>query len=143
MKTTDLRVGNTVYFSADAGNTFQIGNITVDDLADFQNHPELCEKRFKPVLLTDPVLYKAKTTSGIFFLFDGEQELVVSSEPKVKLVVVRHYVVRKYWRNYPVFVPQLHNEYGDCVKLNPIEYLHELQNLVFALTGKEVKFYGI
>jgi hypothetical protein len=44
-----------------------------------------------------------------------------------------------YW--YPVYaqVPEMSHEDDQCVSLNRIQYVHELQNLFFALTGNELE----
>jgi len=125
MEATELRIGNYV--------TLYTGDTIVDDChqiiaEDFNEIKGLCLVGIKPITLTAEWLakfgfqkYKVPTNDWMLNnirIFSGHHEWWFGFELTI---------VNKQFKNEGVF---------DSVRL---DYVHQLQNLYFALTGKEIK----
>lgn len=118
MKASELRIGNWVEYHYPHDEEWDRLDITLEDLKDIEG--DLGEL-FRPLPLTE------KWLLGLGFeLLSGD------------------WVVAKN-KNSPEFT--IHNKKGDyrftpvwCVDYKPIKYVHQLQNLYYALTGEELTF---
>lgn len=135
MKASDLRLGN--YLIDEDGEIFKVCSIFLNhplykDCVFGENNLVSCIYTIKPISLTEEWLLKfgfIKDDNGNYWidLQTHYLELVSSNE---------HY--------YPVYVqvPEMSHEEEQRVSMNRIVYVHQLQNLYFALTGKELEQHG-
>ena len=142
MKANELRIGNLVsitceakkdvadtchldYLSELARDYFIIGNFSTDEINVFIGK-ELIEfslSEIEPIPLTAEWFEKCGGRIG------GEQVLFISM-PKIKAEL--HFEMKPYGN-----VVVLKSDFGEFVP-EDIKYVHQLQNLYFALTGEEL-----
>lgn len=122
MKATELRIGNLIEFCDELHsiNYVDIENLVFDELDD----------AYKPIQLVGEWLAKFGFKigrHGDFYidLFSGASYLSVM-------------FAQGYW--YPTIDQnaELSSERNQSVSINRIQYVHQLQNLYFALTGEEL-----
>ena len=82
----------------------------------------------EPIPLYHPILEKYRTAH--FFVLENDRHFKVDENALLRVV--------KQQFNGNVWIPVLICE-GNEIKLPPVEHLHQLQNLVFALSGKELE----
>jgi hypothetical protein len=127
MKNIELRIGNLVYYhiedSMDERKEYdEISTIDYDDLrilTEFKDNPE-----YKPIPLTQEWLLK----------FHSDDEIEISKRFPDEITIDDRFIFiweqgLKYW----YVVTAYHKEY-----LTKIEFVHEYQNFIFALTGEEL-----
>lgn len=110
LKATDFRVGNTIQY-IDVGQDWKDNKVTVDDIAWAASHNDSFNVRFRPILLTPMIMLKYGFRKCSCGGYDG-----------------------------PLHLRRYDNE--GVLRYNyttTILYLHQLQNLYFALTGEELK----
>jgi len=115
MKVNELRIGNYVYFH---GDVEEINMVDGFGVIGREEQPLCSIDEFEPIPLTEEWLLK--------FGFEKADEIYFI-EFGVYSMTIKEYEKGKYILN-----PETHFNYVD------IEYVHQLQNLYFALTGKEL-----
>ncbi len=120
MKATELRIGNTVNY-----DNKQV-TIAWEDLRELYLKPIRYKKLYKPILLTEEWLLKF----GFELKDNNLQDELLSTffYHKNNVVDVEFGEGKLYW----------HDNYTSIYHQD-ILYVHQLQNLYFALTGKELK----
>jgi hypothetical protein len=124
MNCKELRIGNYVCVTEKHPLKVKIINdedaimSTVSDNSPYITAASLLA--FKPIPLTEEWLLK--------FGFDRVNEK--EGNPfKKDFITIDYFSFRKGWCIFP----------GENISFNPINYVHQLQNLYFALTGEELK----
>jgi hypothetical protein len=118
MKSNELRIGN--YFLDDIGNDSQYEVITGKHIWDFDD--DTIDDYYKPLLLTEEWLLKF-----------GFKKL---SNEWLRLEVCKKWG-SLYWEALSGFRLTINS---NEIQLSHIKYIHQLQNLYFALTGEELKY---
>ena len=111
MNATELRIGNLVYCTQDHVNI----NITPSD---FQ-----IAGQFEPIPLTEEILLKCGAKLNNYLWHE------IKIKPFGNIVVEID--------NYKV-IAELVQERGYTLAYPPLDYVHQLQNLYFCLTGEEL-----
>lgn len=120
MEVNDVRVGNYVYGGAQM-KVYQVMNVHIADLITIQNGEEDLEclsDRVYPIELTDKLLEQIG-----YVRYDKHS--------------FRHPVYGDIFKVNDSYYP--YNTYGNFVIGNRIQGLHHLQNIVYALTGEEIR----
>ncbi len=118
MKVEHLRIGNMVYvLDEDFAKTSL--KVDLNDLCNIDCNPEL----YEPIPLDDEWLIKLGFKRS-------SEKLIYLSMPQIKSEI--HFEKHAYGN-----VIILHSNVGMFIP-NDIEYIHELQNLFFAITGEEL-----
>ena len=129
MKATDLRIGNIVEYYIEDSQTWERNIIDAQDLMVFEEKPDSFLKHHRPILLSSERLSKMKAQNGDI-LFDGNDFIRINESLDFSVELLSgEYLPNIYYASYD----------SDYNFLSPIKYLHELQNIVFALTGKEME----
>jgi len=113
MKASELRIGNYVYFH---GDVEEINMVDGDGLIGREEQPSCPIKEFEPIPLTEEWLLKFGFEERMFGWWSSVLFLRTAN------------------RNGYFYDWQKTNENAGT----NIEYVHQLQNLYFALTGKEL-----
>lgn len=132
MKATDLRIGNIVEYYIEDSQTWERNIIDAQDLMVFEEKPDSFLKHHRPVLLSSERL--SKMMYDDFVSFGDEKYKCFLDSTKNMFISVLFDPFEE--DRFNVFLEYSNNQ---VIMLNPIKYLHELQNLVFALTGKEME----
>lgn len=128
MKSTELRIGNLVDLGNRIGKVIDIGHLscTVVDLEETQDTLEDYE-RTQGIPLTEEWLER--------FGFTKSNNVAITIEYKLDDLFS---IWKKY--GYNVFYISQYNENDtQLINTTQIKEVHQLQNLYFALTGKELK----
>ena len=112
MKATELRVGNYVYY-ADKKTLLKINGGHI-----------LYPSQIYPIPLTEDILLKC----GFIEVFGVKKEYKIKINKKEDILVY----------NLIVEETSIWTDYGGFYLDNQINYIHQLQNLYFALTGNEL-----
>jgi hypothetical protein len=128
---TDLRIGNHLkYFIGEEGIDWDATKIDVQDLQWCEEKNENFNEVHKGIELTTTIL----VMSG--FTEDNHNRFTVWKDLQT------HYLEFIVMPDgfYPMYaqLPELSSEEEQRVALNRIKYVHELENLFFVLTGKEL-----
>ena len=126
MKATELRIGNEVFYE-ETEITLSISDLVVIDLANKQGY----EHKYKPIPLTEEWLLKF-----------GFEETYAKNCFKKRLFETEHFIYVTITKTHNILSigdRYISNEYIMVFVTNPIEYVHQLQNLFFALTGNELE----
>jgi len=128
---TDLRIGNHLkYFIGEEGIDWDATKIDVQDLQWCEDKNENFNEVHKGIELTTTIL----VMSG--FTEDNHNRFTVWKDLQT------HYLEFIVMPDgfYPMYaqLPELSSEEEQRVALNRIKYVHELENLFFVLTGKEL-----
>ena len=119
MKAIELRIGNSIIYNG--GLPEDVDEITIVEIADIvwlqQNNYEF-NKYHKPIPLTEEWLLR--------FGFERNDNYKIKEFVRGDMIIYTYNKVNK-----EVY-------YGICVEVK-IKYIHQLQNLYFALTGRELK----
>lgn len=131
MKANELRIGNWVKFE---GNFYQINSINDNDttveLGDGYWHlPGRYHIRYiKPIKLTEQ------------WLINANMKLVDKFSNQRYLRLKKHkFDISKITFSHVERLVRLESGYKGTILIPHIKYVHQLQNLYFALTGKELK----
>ena len=116
MKATELRIGNLVHIEEDRGGKTRLRELKI--LADMLAHEHVVGW-IHPIPLTEEWPEK-------FGLVERDSPIVINN--------VWNYTVEYYKNKVRI---RLRNVDRSIIKDN-IKYVHQLQNLIFALTGKEL-----
>lgn len=129
MKANELRIGNLVNYhivdSLDERKEWdEVSIIDADDIKILDENPD--DESYSPIPLTGEILLKCcfkKTEEGYESIINGFR-------------ICLSYGKYLMWCHYD---DKLYLSIDDCYGIgSPIEYLHQLQNLVFVLTGEEL-----
>lgn len=111
----ELRIGNYVVDNFDVHKPYQLTKISLDDFVAISNG---CNS-YQPIPLTEEILLKCGfEENGQYLAFKN----------------IRLYIYHSRFNSeYFIF------DFGMMEKFTEIQYLHQLQNLYFALTGEELE----
>lgn len=130
MKANELRIGNLVKHDSFIGFIVSIYKDGV--IVDFTKNPFKIDgyASIQPIPLTEEWLVKL----GFERDKTGDLSIMINS-----IDTHLFFVVTKDWF-YPSLIsePEYSNTTPSCIGLNRIQYVHQLQNLYFALTGEEL-----
>jgi hypothetical protein len=130
---TDLRIGNHLqYFIGYGGSDWENTKIDWQDLKWCEENNENFNEVHKAIPITEGILWANKFECG-----EGGWWMNAANNLRphyLKLI----YTVDDGW--YPIYIeqPEMSSESEQMVSLRKIEYIHELENLFFVLTGKEL-----
>jgi hypothetical protein len=133
IKAHELRIGNHVYLTNDNGETY-IDQIDAIDIYDCWVSPEKFNQSRKFIPITEELLVKA----GFKVLESSVcKQFYIGINP-----VTKDWLLDLVWLEKPELigapnVPFYRNGYHE------IHFVHQLQNLYFALTGEELIFEGL
>ena len=128
IKTNELRIGNFVSinngFEMLVHSIFQNDTVYLDFIPPLINEADVWEEDYKDLIaipLTEEWLLKAG--------FKKTRDMFINSKPKM-------------YKIFRLSLRLMANEYTFCYEnsFRKIEYVHQLQNLYFALTGEELVF---
>lgn len=131
----DLRLGNAFEYLIEdkiEGNQWILNIIDAEDISTSVYHPETFSKHYRPIHLTPEILEKcgfeldhANSCYEVGVYRNGKGNgLSIENEISKKTVIVKQ-----------------HGAFNTSMIIhNSIRYLHQLQNLYFALTGEELTF---
>jgi len=131
MNIKELRIGNYVHYGYDVKVTeldvygAGIMDLNDDEASHFYSNKEL----LKPILLTEEWLLKF-----------GFENVDYGFTKKILTVSTLQLIWGDGWI-YPQIIEEaeMNSETIDVVSLNRIEFVHQLQNLYFTITGEELK----
>ena len=133
MKANELRIGNLVDLGNRIAKIIEISNLScvVVDLEETQDTIEDYE-RTKPILLTEEWLYKF----GFKDIDKDDNDYITYTDPNHNYYL--QIDVRRKDGKYSI----LDNSFNDLRDFSMVDimYVHQLQNLYFALTGEELTF---
>ena len=132
MKITDLRIANIVEHYIEDSQTWEMSIVNAQDLVFFEQHPECFLEHHRPVLLSSERL--SKMMYDDFVSFGDEKYKCFLDSTRNKFISVLFDPFEE--DRFNVFLEYSNNQ---VIMLNPIKYLHELQNVVFVLAGKEIE----
>jgi hypothetical protein len=124
MKATELRIGNIVDLGNRIAKVIEIGHSScvVVDLDETQDTIEDYE-RVQGLILTDEWLLKF-----------GFLKITEQNPPKYGV----EYIFRIQIEDRTYLIKPYNSKFFNCNTATDIEYIHQLQNLYFALTNKEL-----
>ena len=133
MKSTDLRKGNITY-NSDL-DIFKKGYVVMEarwiyELAVFES-AQTCEKyatRFTPIKISEEWLVKlgfTKENEGEYFI-----DAWSKGHPSARFEIE--------YRNGGILLKSRYQESNDDLRMNHVEFIHQLQNLYHSLTGEEL-----
>ena len=128
MKTSELRIGNYIKLMLN-DEDFAVVQVTLNDLESVDNKKGV----YEPLPLTEDWLLKHG-----FFVENFDYSIPISECKVVWLTLIPQ---DEECTAYSVCVTQTdENEDDQNVFLSDISYVHQAQNLYFALTGNELKY---
>lgn len=129
MKNTELRIGNYVYYQINDKNDErkQWNEVTRIDPIDYQNF----DKYYLPIGLTESWLYELGFNNKLDTKYNQKLWFIDNLDFEFRL----RKSVNEY---YNLFMFDMYFQKESPVKYN-ISYVHQLQNLYFALTEKELE----
>lgn len=133
MKANEIRLNN---IFSQKGFPMYVESIFIDTVyLNFEgNEGDVWEEDIKdlvPIPLTEEILLKAGGKR-----FDEDKIILMLNDPSTHLVLMK---VGTHWFPQIEQTGEFASEGVNVVFLNFIDYLHQLQNLFFALTGEEIK----
>ena len=140
MKTTELRIGNSIIYNG--GLPEDVDEITIVEIADIvwlqQNNYEF-NKYHKPIPLTKEWLLKF----GFWRWRAGSRSWIINESVLDKIGTTTHrFYLATSSKKYAVktgYYYEARTGYYPSTFLRYIKYVHQLQNLYFALTGEELE----
>jgi hypothetical protein len=123
MNAQELRIGNCVY-----QQDGQVRIIDGEDIHAMEMYPEH-SLRFKPIPLTPEILEKCGFKTDIYLELANDDFALI----------YRREVKDKKWGDCLVFEGNGGYDYPGDIPLWHIKYLHQLQNLYYALAGEELE----
>ena len=128
MKATELRIGNLIEYKIEdeleeRKEWWEVSKVDFQDLTWLDSNPE--DDDFRPIKITEEWLLKFgfEDITGVDYILHIDVDF--------KLILIPA----------DAFYPQIDkaDDVGwSSISLNKIEYIHQLQNLYFALTGEEL-----
>ena len=138
IKTNELRIGNFVSinngFEMLVHSIFQNDTVYLDFIPPLVNEGDIWEEDFKdinPIPLTEEWFLK------FGFKKNKHENLILNLELDRKLEIIE---TKEGFYIELVQLPELSCEDIQFIVLRKIEYVHQLQNLYFALTGEDIIF---
>jgi len=136
MKMNELRVGN--FYINDLGDVAQVleieGGGVVGDTTEYGKFTD--ENLIKPVKLTEEWLFKFGFKKSSDSLHYCESSYHILDDGFNVLFTIEYWNSEK-WRNH------WYQKYNLKPQTNKLKYVHQLQNLYFALTGEELTDRGL
>jgi hypothetical protein len=128
MKASELRIGNYIYVSAPKEHILEARNQSIEK-ANYHHFNDICrcnkEWVYEPIPLTEDWLLKFgfknkyKEPSEVFELNIGNNNIIIDLYELLQSTYLEH-------RNF-------------AINIGKLKYVHQLQNLYFALTGEELE----
>jgi hypothetical protein len=119
MKANELRIGN---FLLKNNMVIECDSYSISSIENYENRA----KEYEPILLTEGWLEKFGFYDDIEY--DDYLEMKIKNDDWDRILTVK-----KFDNHFMVG-----NRFGEWVVLGQCKYIHQLQNLYFALTGKEL-----
>lgn len=129
MKANEIRIGN--YYQDRYGNYHIVEELSKSLFVDDHFDRGVSTKQMLPITLTEETLLKAGGKR-----FDEDKIILMLNDPSTHLVLMK---VGTHWFPQIEQTGEFASEGVNVVFLNFIDYIHQLQNLFFALTGGEIK----
>lgn len=130
MKAQDIRIGNYIADIWTPNGLFKVTELRKDKIF-YGNCFKAKYDDIRPIPLTEEILLKAGGKR-----FDEDKIILMLNDPSTHLVLMK---VGTHWFPQIEQTGEFASEGVNVVFLNFIDYLHQLQNLYFALTGEEIK----
>lgn len=130
MKANELRIGNYIADIWTPNGLFKVTELRKDKIF-YGNCFKAKYDDIRPIPLTEEILLKAGGKR-----FDEDKIILMLNDPSTHLVLMK---VGTHWFPQIEQTGEFASEGVNVVFLNFIDYLHQLQNLFFALTGEEIK----
>lgn len=129
IQANELRIGNVVNYLIkdeldERKEWYDTHYIDVYDIKECVEDNDVFNKFHKPIRLTEEILFKC----GFKDIYN-KMWLILEGSPNIE--------INK--STFQVSVWETINDETEGIYLNNIRYLHQLQNLYFALTGKELE----
>lgn len=135
----ELRIGNIVYFNNyEQLDIDQIKNLTFIDFEQicYDKHAN----RFSPIQINTEILEKWCKFDIVKETYNNGKENIIRADFFIDV-----YTFLSVYPNNDIILTQIKEKkvYAlnemERIKLKPVLYLHQLQNLIYALTGEELK----
>lgn len=126
----ELRIGNYIADIWTPNGLFKVTELRKDKIF-YGNCFKAKYDDIRPIPLTEEILLKAGGKR-----FDEDKIILMLNDPSTHLVLMK---VGTHWFPQIEQTGEFASEGVNVVFLNFIDYLHQLQNLFFALTGEEIK----
>lgn len=135
----ELRIGNIVYFNNyEQLDIDQIKNLTFIDFEQicYDKHAN----RLSPIQITTEILEKWCKFDIVKETYNNGKENIIRADFFIDV-----YTFLSVYHNNDIILTQIKEKkvYAlnemERIKLKPVLYLHQLQNLIYALTGEELK----
>lgn len=130
MKANEIRIGNYIADIWTPNGLFKVTELRKDKIF-YGNCFKAKYDDIRPIPLTEEILLKAGGKR-----FDEDKIILMLNDPSTHLVLMK---VGTHWFPQIEQTGEFASEGVNVVFLNFIDYLHQLQNLFFALTGEEIK----
>jgi hypothetical protein len=129
MKASELRIGNYInYFSESADKWYDFHQVTANTI-ECIDYNDGAVDHGDPIPLTEHLLMK----------FGFEIDYIITSMSGATLRRIVGDKIANFRLTYSGSDWWLSHIYGHCFGFSPIKYVHQLQNLYFALTGEELR----
>lgn len=130
IQVNELRIGNYIADIWTPNGLFKVTELRKDKIF-YGNCFKAKYDDIRPIPLTEEILLKAGGKR-----FDEDKIILMLNDPSTHLVLMK---VGTHWFPQIEQTGEFASEGVNVVFLNFIDYLHQLQNLFFALTGEEIK----
>ncbi|PZU09302.1 MAG: hypothetical protein DI622_16700 [Chryseobacterium sp.] len=130
IQANELRIGNYIADIWTPNGLFKVTELRKDKIF-YGNCFKAKYDDIRPIPLTEEILLKAGGKR-----FDEDKIILMLNDPSTHLVLMK---VGTHWFPQIEQTGEFASEGVNVVFLNFIDYLHQLQNLFFALTGEEIK----
>ena len=124
----DVRLGNWIY-----GTDGKEHQVTLEALTYLLAEPDY--NQCKPIGISPERLVRAKFIKDNYGVFEKTKDNINSSESVFELWLKQCEVEGKL-----VWDVSIGQDFGDITPLCYIEFIHQLQNIYYCLTGKELEF---
>lgn len=130
IQANEIRIGNYIADIWTPNGLFKVTELRKDKIF-YGNCFKAKYDDIRPIPLTEEILLKAGGKR-----FDEDKIILMLNDPSTHLVLMK---VGTHWFPQIEQTGEFASEGVNVVFLNFIDYLHQLQNLFFALTGEEIK----
>lgn len=130
IQANELRIGNYISDIWSPNGFFKVTQLKKFSAVYGKDFTALYDN-LNPIPLTEEILLKAGGKR-----FDEDKIILMLNDPSTHLVLMK---VGTHWFPQIEQTGEFASEGVNVVFLNFIDYLHQLQNLFFALTGEEIK----
>lgn len=130
IQANELRIGNYISDIWSPNGFFKVTQLKKFSAVYGKDFTALYDN-LNPIPLTEEILLKAGWKR-----FDEDKIIIMLNDPSTHLVLMK---VGTHWFPQIEQTGEFASEGVNVVFLNFIDYIHQLQNLFFALTGEEIK----